>query len=492
MLRRIKKKIVDVKNINIIKNSGYFDENFYVSNYPEILNTGMIPVNHYYYFGWKEGRNPSSEFNNNLYINANAMLKIEMNPILHYMKYGQFNPQIIGPKTSFKRTVTEILNTHFNESIPFKTFPITRDNNRLNIVFNGFDKGCFFGGKATALILAIQFVNTYHYDLRIIAQNPDENIFYQFLDLFNLEKPQKIEFFATDLEQHLEISTKDHFLCTMWSNADAVLNTPEITGKVFYIMQEVETYFYDHGDYHLRCFNTLTDDRLIPIVNSKLLYDYLCKNGYENVRKNGIYFEPVFSKELLKPSKNSFSKKEKYSLFYYARPSHQRNIFYFGLENLNEAFLRGKLDPKEWVIYTAGDKNTPDFILDTDVEIKKLGVMNWKEYCNFVSTVDLCYSMIYTPHPSYPPLDTTTAGAVCVTNKYANKQNLSMYSKNIITAKLQKEEMIEALEKGAELAKNFELRKRNYQESHTNGTWDVAFKDSIAHMQKFLEDDTNV
>lgn len=492
ILRRIKKKIVDVKNINIIKNSGYFNENYYVSNYPEILNTKMIPVNHYYYFGWKEGRNPSSEFDNNLYRNVNAAFNIDINPVLHYMKYGQFDSKILGPNTGFKKTVTEILNTQFGVTLPFKTFPITLKNNRLNIVFNGFDKGCFFGGKATALILAIHFVNTYHYDLRIISQNPEENIFWQFLELFHLEKPQSVEFFATDLEHHLEISTKDHFLCTMWSNAAMVLNTPEITGKVFYIMQEVETFFYDHGDFHLSCFNTLTDERLIPIVNSKLLYDYLCKNGYDNVKKNGIYFEPVFSKDLLKPSKNSFSKKEKYKLFYYARPSHQRNIFYFGLDNLNEAFLRGKLDPKEWIVYTAGDKNTPDLAFDVDVEVKKLGIMDWQEYCNFVSTIDLCYSMIYTPHPSYPPLDTTTAGAVCVTNKYANKQDLTMYSKNIITANLKKEDMVEALEKGANLAKNVELRKRNFQESHTIGTWDNAFKEPIKHMHNFLKDDQDV
>ncbi len=492
MIHRIKKKIYDIKNINIIKNSGYFDENFYISNYPEILNTGMIPVNHYYYFGWKEHRNPSAEFDNNLYLSANNSFKIEMNPILHYMKYGQFDPKIVGPKTKFKKKVSDLLSKHFNESNPLKTFPILREKNRLNIIFNGFDKGCFFGGKATALILAIHFVNTYHYDLRIIAQNPEENIFYQFLELFKLKKPENVEFFATNLNQHLEISNKDHFLCTMWVNADAVLNTPEITGKIFYIMQEVETFFYDHGDYHLRCFNTLTDKRLIPLVNSKLLYDYLVKNGYENVKKNGIYFEPVFSKDLLKPSHKSFTQKEKYNLFYYARPSHQRNIFYFGLENLNEAFLTGRLNPKEWIVYTAGDKNVPSITFDADVEVKDLGIMDWNDYCSFISTIDLCYSMIYTPHPSYPPLDSTTAGAVCVTNQYANKQDLSFYSKNIITAELKKESMLDALEKGAKLAKDLEQRKKNYNEANTIGTWDNAFKDSIKHMNKFLKDDQDV
>ncbi len=488
MMHKIKRKLSDMRNLWIVKNSPYFDKQYYLEKNPDVASSGVDPIKHYYYSGWKEGRNPSAQFNTDAYIGANYKFNITINPIVHYMRFGQYDSRIIGPRTKLKKSVTDLLNAHFNESIPFKTIPVTRDKIRLNIVYNGFDKGCFFGGKATALILAIQFVDAYGYDLRIIAQNPEETVFYQFLELFHLEKPQKVEFFATDTNQRLEISEQDHFLCTMWSNADAVLHTPEITGKIFYIMQEVETFFYDHGDNHLRCYNTLTDDRLIPIVNSKLLYDYLCKNGYNNVVKNGIYFEPVFLKELLQPSKTSFAKKEKYNLFYYARPSHQRNIFYFGLENLNEAFLTGKLDPDEWIVYTAGDKSVPDFCFDVDVEIKKLGVMDWKEYCKFASTVDLCYSMIYTPHPSYPPLDTTTAGAVCVTNRYANKQDLSNYSKNIITANLNKKDMIDALESGATLAKNSTLRKKNWQEEHTSGTWDVAFKESIKHMQKFIKD----
>lgn len=482
MIRKIIKKRNDIKNLKMIEESGYFDEQYYLMNNQDVKKAGANPLKHYYYNGWKEGRNPNENFNNNKYIEYFGDIK--ENPIIHYLKYKDNYPDFVVPYAE-KLSASKLIEHYFMESKPLKTKTISNmKNHRLNIVYNGFDKSCFFGGKATALILAVIFCEKYSYDLRIISQDPEANIFYDFLKLFNLDFNSKIEFFSIDSGMYLNVGEKDDFLCTMWSNADGVLNTPNITGKIFYIMQEVETFFYDHGDNALRCFNTLSSDRIIPIVNSKLLYDYLIQNGYDNVKKNGIYFEPAFSKELLKPSKNSFAKKKKYNFLYYARPSHQRNIFYFGLEVINEALKQGILNPEEWTIYVVGDNSVPSFQFDVDVKVEKLGVMSWKEYCDFLSNVDLCYGMIYTPHPSYPPLDSVSSGAVSLTNKYANKQDLSNYSKNIICADLKLEAMLQGLLEAQKIVFNPSLRKDNYENSHTYNTWNNAFKEVVEFMNK--------
>ena len=449
------------------------------------------PVEHFLYQGWKENRDPSEAFNMQAYVKLNGKKVGNRNPLLHYERYGRKDPSIIAPDSpeficGSMTPVSELLEKFYSDSKAFQVRCVQRETPRLNIVYNGFDAGAFFGGKATALTLAILFADKYGYDLRIISQDPDRSILKSFLELFQLPCPKRVEYYAQDLDNLLDVSEKDDFLCTMWTTADAVLHTPEITGKVFYIMQEVETFFYDHGDMHLRCWQTLTDPRLIPIVNSKLLYEYLCANGYENVKKNGICFEPVFSDTLLHPSETSFTEKEKYTLFFYGRPSHQRNVFYFGLDCLNQAFLTGRLDPNEWKVYLAGDASVPKFLFDRDVETQRLGVMSWGEYCKFVSEVDLCYSMIYTPHPSYPPLDTTTAGAVCVTNRCANKTDLSNYSENIVMADLRRDSMLDALEKGAALAKDGAKRKENYLHSHTAGQWQDAFAPVLEHMGKYI------
>lgn len=465
-------------NIRLLRESELFDPDYYLERYPDVADSDLTPEKHYYFYGWREGRDPSAHFDNDYYLRENH---IRQNPLVHYLTGGKNDPAI--KVATDLDSASNLLQKYFQVCAPLCTMPVADRPPCLNVYFTGFDKSCFFGGKATALVLAVQYANACGCALRIIAQQPEAEIFGEFLELFSLDRPADVSFYATRSGERLEVGERDDFLCTMWENADSALHTPDVTGRIFYIMQEVETFFYDHGDRHLRCYQTLSDPRLIPVVNSQLLFDYLAANGYDNVRERGICFEPVFSSELLKPGADSFAEKERYTLLYYARPGHQRNIFYFGLQCLNEAFVSGRLDPKKWTVYTVGDTSVSTFVFDVPVPVKRLGVMSWKEYCEMLSTVDLCYSMIYTPHPSYPPLDAVTAGAVSVTNRFANKQDFSRYSDNIVSAPLQEAAMLDALEVGGRLAMDAPTRERNYRNSHTAGDWKTTFEPVVERMR---------
>jgi len=487
-LKNIFKKIASEIRIRKIRKSEYFDETYYLVENLDVQGADLDPATHFYNFGWKENRKPNINFSTESFFEKYPEARqLQMDPI-SYIFYKSLEGETRDITKTGTVKASHLIRSFFPENTALKTLPVKIDGTRINIIFNGFNKGCFFAGKATALILAVKLAQKYGYRLRIISQNPDKKIFSEFLELFSMDFDGEVDFYATESAKYLEIGEGDHFICTMWTNADAVLNTKSIQGRIFYIMQEVETFFYDHGDFHLRCFNTLTDERLTPIVNTKLLYDYLLENGYENL-KEGKYFEPAFSRELLSPSEDSFEKKEKYKLFFYARPSHQRNLFYFGLKVINEAFTRGLLDSKEWEVYLAGDERIPDLELDAaGAEIHNLGIMSWQDYYDFASTVDLCYSMIYTPHPSYPPFDFICSGAVVLTNKYANKGDLSMYSKNIVSAELREKDMLSKLEGAIDLAKNVQERKQNYLNSNINNSWDEAFKEVLPFMESKIRE----
>ena len=61
------KKVRDEKNvkkkeINIVKSSSYFDGKWYLDMYPEVAKLDICPAEHYYKYGWKEGKNPSLKF----------------------------------------------------------------------------------------------------------------------------------------------------------------------------------------------------------------------------------------------------------------------------------------------------------------------------------------------------------------------------------------------------------------------------------------------
>lgn len=485
------KKALSRGEIKKIRESQYFDQEYYLIGNFDVYSSRIDPATHFYNYGWKENRRPNRNFNiDSFFEKYPDARQLEINPISYILEKG-LQEETEDFVTGGKMFASDLIESFFSESWPLKTLPIDSKEKRINIIFNGFDEGCFFGGKATALVLATTFAQKYNYSLRVIAQNPDAKIFYKFLKLFDIDFDKEVEFYSTESSKMLEVGTEDHFICTMWTNADAVLNTESIQGKVFYIMQEVETFFYDHGDYHLRCYNTLTNKRLIPIVNSKLLFDYFLGHGYENVN-NGVYFEPAFSRKLLSPSKESFKRKAKYKLFFYARPSHQRNLFYFGLQVLNEAFLQGILNKDEWEVYLAGDTRSPTFKFDNDVKIYDLGIMKWEEYCAFASQIDLCYSMIYTPHPSYPPFDFVCSGAVVLTNKYANKEDLHKYSKNIVSAELKIENMLDKLNEAVDLTKNNKLRKKNFQSSNINENWEDSFNQVLPFIESKIKSKENV
>jgi len=66
----------------------YFDEDYYLKTYPEIVHKNIEPFEHYVSNGWKEGKNPSSEFNSTLYTNLYLLYdnKYKLNPLAHYFR----------------------------------------------------------------------------------------------------------------------------------------------------------------------------------------------------------------------------------------------------------------------------------------------------------------------------------------------------------------------------------------------------------------------
>lgn len=73
-----------------IRDSVFFDPEYYLQQYPDVRESGMDPLRHYMNHGWKEGRNPSPKFNTNKYLQQNPDVALEhINPLEHYVLHGQ-------------------------------------------------------------------------------------------------------------------------------------------------------------------------------------------------------------------------------------------------------------------------------------------------------------------------------------------------------------------------------------------------------------------
>ncbi|MGN0482361.1 MAG: hypothetical protein ACI4HI_02300 [Lachnospiraceae bacterium] len=393
------------------------------------------------------------------------------------------------------RKVKEILREKLWIARPLKVMKQENDQIRLNMVTDDIGPKSLFGGVATSLILATMLCEKNDWTLRIITRWAECNLkdYYRFAEIYGIKPAQKVEAYSDEeydsetIHDRLPVSDHDIFMATSWWSAKSILES-NVCDRLIYIIQEEETFFYPYSDERLWCEQIMNSDKIDFIVNSKLLYDYMEANGYDMLVKNAMYFEPAFSKKLYSADENSFKKdkNEKRKMFFYGRPKNQRNLYYFGLECLDEALSRGVIDTDIWDIYMAGYET--EAIKFSNGYIPKMnGVMAWDEYAKFAKTVDVSFSLMYTPHPSYPPFDMLCSGAVVLTNEFKNKKDLQ-YSKNMILKKLEKEALIDGLSEAMNLALDTKKRESNYQCNNINTDWSVSFKEIVSVLEERIKE----
>ncbi len=70
-----------------IAESGNFDPNWYVREYPDIGKDGSLALKHFCDFGVWEGRDPGPNFSTSWYLEQYPDIR-GMNPLLHYIEHG--------------------------------------------------------------------------------------------------------------------------------------------------------------------------------------------------------------------------------------------------------------------------------------------------------------------------------------------------------------------------------------------------------------------
>lgn len=104
----------------IIKKSGLFDKHFYLRAYADVRKADIDPIKHYIKYGWKEGRNPSQNFDTNAYLEQNpSIVEQGICPLTHL---------ILKNKTKRKKELETLL-----KNLLSKLKKLTKQLNRHNI-----------------------------------------------------------------------------------------------------------------------------------------------------------------------------------------------------------------------------------------------------------------------------------------------------------------------------------------------------------------------
>lgn len=373
-----------------------------------------------------------------------------------------------------------LLRQRFLALQPLRVYAAPGGGPRLNLVTDSINKGSLFGGVATAIILAALLAEREGRRLRVITRTevPHPDNLRHVLMCNGIAYDGNVDFVHCAVEgdsPDVDIGADEVFLTTSWWTTACVLGSipPE---RVIYLLQEDERMFYPLGDDHLRCSELLNNQSLRFVVNTRLLHSHLLDSGAEGVRHNSRWFEPAFdtSTFFLEPRPDG----ERFRLVYYARPNNLRNLFYRGLEVLERAVNQGVLDLTQWDIVLLG-KDLPDITFGDGYRPLCYSGLSWEAYAALLRKSDLGLCLMYTPHPSYPPLDIAACGGVVVTNRFGAKADLAQYSQNIIAADTDVDSLLEALRQGIDLATDSARRQANLAGGGLARSWRVTLRESV-------------
>ena len=378
-------------------------------------------------------------------------------------------------------SVEDIGYAHFEQCRPLSVFTIPdRSAKRVTLVTDSISAGSFYGGVGTAIIFAALLAESRQAQLRIVTRmeppQPD-NVD----DLFKahqivLSKDMQFVFSpSSNNADSIDILEDELFVTTSWWTTQATLGAIR-EDRIIYILQEDERMFYGRGDAYYRCEQVLSHQKIRFLVNCSLLYEHLISSGLANIAERGICFEPAFHRDVFRQKREVSN--DKFKMMFYARRFNDRNLYYFGIELIELAIARGVIDLNRWDILFFG-KDIPFMHFSNGYTPQCFENLKWTEYGELISTVDLGFSLMYTPHPSYIPFDLATAGAVAVTNRFGIKQDLSHYSKNILCGDLNHESMLSTLAAGIQLAMNQPIRTQNHQDNRIGKDWRAAFSDAL-------------
>ncbi|MGX9718964.1 glycoside hydrolase family 99-like domain-containing protein [Stenotrophomonas acidaminiphila] len=93
------------ENIKLVRDSGIFDEQWYLSQYPDVLSLDMNPVAHYLTIGAQLGRHPGPAFDSVWYLREHRdVADSGMNPLVHYILRGRFEGREFRPACELENT----------------------------------------------------------------------------------------------------------------------------------------------------------------------------------------------------------------------------------------------------------------------------------------------------------------------------------------------------------------------------------------------------
>jgi hypothetical protein len=224
---------------------------------------------------------------------------------------------------------------------------------------------------------------------------------------------------STTLPAHRD----DIFLATAWWSAhvaEKLVRRHGMTQERFlYLIQDYEPRFYAWGPEYADAVASYGFD-FEPVFNTTLLRDFFAEEGYGFATADALAFHPAIDiaryARGARPGRGDVPRR----LALYGRPDVPRNMYATAVEALARFVAEAGLGPRDIELVSVGQRHG-DVTLPGGLTLKSLGKLPWEDYPDYLRGVDLGLSLMYSPHPSHPPLEMAAAGVRVVTNRFGPK-----------------------------------------------------------------------
>jgi hypothetical protein len=167
------------------------------------------------------------------------------------------------------------------------------------------------------------------------------------------------------------------------------------------------------------------------IFNSSELASFYRARGHN--AEDSFIFEPVLNGQLRTALESPSRPHKERVILFYGRPTSRRNCFYLIKKSL-EIWAENYENAHAWRVVSVGADYAP-FALPKGAKIQVRGKLTLAEYADELHRAAVGFSLMASPHPSYPPLEMAHFGALTVCNNFECK-DLSLWHENLLPAPL--------------------------------------------------------
>lgn len=214
----------------------------------------------------------------------------------------------------------------------------------------------------------------------------------------------------------------DAFLATAWWSAhlaQRLIDEHDYSRRRFvYLIQDFEPNFYAWGQEFADAMASYSLD-FRPVFNTTLLRDYFADQGFAFAKPNALAFHPAIDIARYAHGQRAVRAGQR-RLALYGRPEVARNMFGTAIEALDRFIREEGLGPEQIDPVSVGLRHGP-VTLSNGVTLRSQGKLPWDDYPTFLLGCDLGLSLMYSPHPSHPPIEMAASGVRVVTNSFGPK-----------------------------------------------------------------------